>query len=195
MSFYSGEELKSLGLGRFGEDVRLSRKASFYNPGRISIGSHVRIDDFCVLSAGEGGIEIGDYVHIAVFCSLIGAAKIKMADFSGLSSRVTLYSSNDDYTGEFLTNPTIPGRFRGVASQDVFLEKHVIVGAGSVILPGVTLEEGVSIGALSLVNKSCASFGVYFGSPARRIGERKRHLLELEHQLRQEMLRGQSKVK
>ncbi|MBT3210423.1 MAG: acyltransferase, partial [Planctomycetaceae bacterium] len=67
MSFYSMEELQTLGLASFGKDVKISRKASIYNPGQISIGNHVRIDDFCVLSAGEGGIEIGDYVHIAVY--------------------------------------------------------------------------------------------------------------------------------
>ena len=182
MAFYSEEELRGLGLARFGRNVLISNKASIYNPGRISIGNHVRIDDFCVLSAGEGGIDIGDYVHIAVFCSLIGAAKITLADFSGLSSRVSIYSSNDDYSGEHLTNPTVPGQYSGVTHADVFLGKHVIIGAGSVILPGVTLEEGVAVASLSLVNKSCSSFGIYFGT--RRIGERKKQLLELEKQLR-----------
>ena len=191
MSFYSEEELKSLGLARFGEDVRLSRKASIYNPGRISIGSHVRIDDFCVLSAGEGGIEIGDYVHIAVFCLLIGAAKIKVADFGNLSSRVSIYSSNDDYTGEHMSNPMVPVRFTGVTCADVIVGKHTIIGSGSVVLPGIVLEEGVVIGALSLVKDMCAAFGMYAGIPARRVGERKRLLLELEHQLRQEMRGGQ----
>lgn len=186
MSFYTRDELKSLGLKAFGEDVQISKKASLYNPGNIAVGSHVRIDDFCVLSAGAGGIVIGDYVHIAVFCSLIGAGKITMANFSGLSSRVSIYSSNDDYSGEFLTNPTVPTKFTGVTSTDVHLGKHVIVGSGSIVLPGVTLEEGVSVGALSLVTKSSPAFSILFGSPAKRIGERKRNLLELEQQLLRE---------
>lgn len=190
MSFYSTEELQTLGLATFGEDVRISKKASIYNPGRISIGSHVRIDDFCVLSAGEGGIEIGDYVHIAVYCSLMGAGKIKLDDFSGLSSRVSIYSSNDDYSGEHLTNPTIPDQFTGVTHADVLLGKHVIIGAGAVVLPGVCLEDGVAVGSLSLVSKNCAAFGIYSGVPARRIGERKRDLLELEKQLRQQSMPG-----
>lgn len=188
MSFYSTEELQTLGLARFGEDVRISKKASIYNPGRISIGNHVRIDDFCVLSAGEGGIEIGDYVHIAVYCSLMGAGKIKFDDFSGLSSRVSIYSSNDDYSGEHLTNPTVPSRFAGVEHSDVNICKHVIIGSGSVVLPGVILEDGVAIAALSLVSKNCSAFGVYSGN--RRIGERKRDLLELEKQLLQQSILG-----
>lgn len=190
MSFYSTEELQTLGLATFGEDVRISRKASIYNPGRISIGSHVRIDDFCVLSAGEGGIEIGDYVHIAVYCSLMGEGKIKLNDFSGLSSRVSIYSSNDDYSGEHLTNPTVPVQFTGVTHADVLLGKHVIIGSGSVVLPGICLADGVVVGALSLVTKNCQAFGKYWGAPARRIGERKRDLLELETQLRQQFRVG-----
>jgi len=188
MSFYSIEELQTLGLAAFGKAVRVSRKASIYNPGRISIGNHVRIDDFCVLSAGEGGIEIGDYVHIAVYCSLMGEGNIKLDDFSGLSSRVSIYSSNDDYSGLHLTNPTIPDQFTGVTHADVLLGKHVIIGAGTIVLPGVCLEDGVSVGSLSLVSKNCAAFGIYFGAPARRIGERKRDLLELEKQLRQQSM-------
>jgi galactoside O-acetyltransferase len=49
-----------------------------------------------------------------------------------------------------------------------------------VILPGVTLEDGVAIGALSLVTKNCEAFSVYAGNPVRRIKDRKRDLLELE---------------
>lgn len=75
MSFYSTDELRKLGFYSVGSNVRISRKASFYGIERISIGSNVRIDDFCVLSAGLGGITIGNYIHIAVYSSLIGAGK------------------------------------------------------------------------------------------------------------------------
>jgi galactoside O-acetyltransferase len=66
----------------------------------------------------------------------------------------------------------------------VKIGSHVIIGAGSIVLPGVTLEEGVAVGALSLVKKDCEAFGIYMGVPAKRIGGRKRDLLELEQQLR-----------
>lgn len=181
MAFYTTAELESLGLAHFGKNVCISDKASIYNPGRITIGNNVRIDDFCVLSPGEGGLEIGDYVHIAVFCSLIGAGKISLANFSGLSSRVSVYSSNDDYSGEHLTNPTVPQKFTGVRHADVTIGKHVIIGSGAVVLPGVTLEDGVSIAALSLVTSDCSAFGIFAGK--RRIGDRKKRLLELEQQL------------
>ena len=180
MAQMSREAIEHMGFAAVGENVMISDRASFYNCPRISIGNHVRIDDFCVLAAGVGGITIGNYVHIAVGSTLIGAGKITMSDFSGLSSRVSIYSSSDDYSGVAMTNPTVPQEFTNVMHADVFFGKHVIVGSGSVILPGVTLEEGVAVGALSLVSRDCKAFGIYFGNPARRIKERKRDLLELE---------------
>ena len=79
-----------------------------------------------------------------------------------------------------MTNPTIPNEYTSVKHADVFLGKHVLVFGGSVILPGVTLEDGVVVGALSLIKKNCLAFGIYAGNPARRVNERKRDLLELE---------------
>ena len=179
----SREAIEALGFASMGENVQISDRASFYGATRITLGSNVRIDDFCVLSAGVGGISIGDYVHIAVYSSLIGAGKVSLSDFCNISSRVAIYSSNDDYSGAAMTNPMVPGEYTGVTHADVFLGKHVIVGSGSVILPGVTLEEGVAVGALSLVQKKCEAFGIYAGNPARRIKDRKRDLLELEQRL------------
>ncbi|MGA0585915.1 acyltransferase [Dyella sp. KRB-257] len=178
------QELREAGFGGFGEDVRISRKASFYGAERIRLGNHVRIDDFCVLSAGKRGIAIGDRVHIAVYSSLIGEGRIQLCDYANISSRVSIYSSNDDYSGETMTNPMVPGAYTGVQHADVVIGRHVIVGSGSVILPGVELGEGAAIGALSLVRESCEPFSIYAGTPARRIGERKRTLLELERKLR-----------
>lgn len=183
MAHLSREVIESMGFAAIGENIMISDRASFYNCAAISIGNNVRIDDFCVLAAGVGGIHLGDFVHIAVSSSLIGAGRITMSEFSGLSSRVSIYSSSDDYSGAVMTNPTVPSEYTGVTHADVLLGKHVIVGSGSVILPGVTLEEGVAIGALSLVAKSCEAFSIYAGNPARRIRERKRNLLELEKTL------------
>ncbi len=180
MPVYTEGELEDFGFAALGKNVRLSRKASLHNPAKIAIGDNSRIDDFCVLSAGEGGIHIGRHVHIAVYVALIGKGKITIEDFVGLSSRVAVYSSNDDYSGEWLTGPTLSPAFTNISSAPVRVGRHVVVGAGSVILPGVSLEEGAIVGALSLVNKDCESFGMYAGVPAKYLKARSRRLLELE---------------
>jgi galactoside O-acetyltransferase len=179
----SRAQIDAMGFAAVGDDVRISEWARFYGASRIALGNHVRIDDFCVLSAGRGGIRIGGHVHIAVYCSLIGQEEIVLGDFCNLSSRVSIYSSSDDYSGQTLTNPTVPDEFKNVTHAPVRLGRHVIVGSGSVILPGVSIGQGVAIGALSLVKQDCDEFGIYAGNPARRIKERSRALLELEARL------------
>lgn len=184
MGVLSQEEIMAMGFESVGHGVALSDKASFYNCRQISIGNNVRIDDFCVISAGAGGIAIGNNVHVAVYTSLIGRGRILLDDFSNLSSRVSVYSSSDDYSGEFMTNPTVPTEFTGVSHADVVIGRHVVVGAGSVILPGALLEEGVAVGALSLVTDKCDRFFIYAGIPARKIRERKQGLLQKEQEFR-----------
>jgi len=180
MSMLTREEIEKIGFASTGENVQLSSKASFYGASNIRLGDNVRVDDFCVLSAGRGGIEIGSYVHIAVGCSLIGAEAIVLSDFCNLSSRVSIYSSNDDYSGQSLTNPTVPEQYKNVKHAPVHLGKHVIIGSGSVILPGVLLSEGVAIGALSLVTKNCDAYRIYAGNPLKFIKTRSRELLQQE---------------
>ncbi len=182
MSFFSDAELFDLGFKSLGQNVKISRKASIYGADRISIGSNVRVDDFCILSAGEGGISIGSFIHIAAYSSLIGKEHIELMDFCNISSRVSIYSNNDDYSGCWMTNPTVPKDFTGVMHAPVFIGKHSIVGAGSVILPGVSLEQGVAVGALSLIKEHCREFGVYCGVPAKRVSERNRNFLVREEE-------------
>ena len=180
MAWLSSEQVRALGFAAVGSDVLLSDRASYYNCAAIRIGSRVRIDDFCVLSAGNGGIVIGDHIHIAVFSSLIGAGCITLHDYANVSSRVAIYSSTDDFSGAAMTNPTVPSEYTGVTHAPVEIGRHVVIGSGSVILPGVTLAEGVAVGALTMVSLDCAAFGIYAGVPARRIGERRRDLLTAE---------------
>ena len=179
-SFYTDKELLQLGLGKVGNNVKLSKKASIYNPENITLGDNVRIDDFCVLSAG-GEITLGNHIHIACFCALYGQKTIVMENFTTLSSRVIIYTCSDDFSGSSLTNPTVPIEYRPYLIKGiVILKKHVIVGTNSTILPNVTIGIGSAIGAHSLVTKSLAEWGIYFGAPAKKIKERKPDLLELE---------------
>ena len=79
-----------------------------------------------------------------------------------------------------MTNPTIPEKYKNIIYGKVIIKKHSIIGSGTTILPNVTLEEGTSVGANSLVNKSTEPWGIYIGSPIRRLKDRKKDLLKLE---------------
>lgn len=185
-TFYSEEELKGLGLKKYGENVLISRNAILYNPEQLEIGHDVRIDDFTTIS---GKVVLQNYIHIAQFCSLYGGSEgIYMDDFSGLSSKSIIYATSNDYSGESMTNPMVPEKYKTTdKNAAVRLCKHVVVGCMSVILPGVTVGEGSSVGAMSLCTKSLEAWGIYGGAPAKKLKERSRHLLELEAELRREV--------
>lgn len=158
--------------------VLLSRKASIYNPQDISIGSNVRIDDFCILS---GKIDIGNYVHISAYSALYGGGKgIYINDYVGISSRVTIYALSDDYSGACLTNPMISNEYRKVIEGPVIIEKHVIIGSTSVVLPNVTLKEGSAFGSLSFINHDSQEYSINVGIPFKKIKNRNKDIIKLE---------------
>jgi Acetyltransferase (isoleucine patch superfamily) len=171
-----------IGFKRVGINVKISRKVSIYNPEEITIGDHVRIDDFCILN---GPIKIGSYIHISAYTALYGRGGIELEDFVTISSRVNVYSVNDDYSGEYLTNPMIPEQFTNVLSKPVIIKKYSIIGAGSIILPGVIIDEGVAVGALSLVKQSLDSWNIYGGIPCRFLNNRSKRLLNYVKKLKQ----------
>lgn len=187
MGFMSQDALERIGFACIGKNVSISDRASFHTPSKIEIGDNSRIDDFCVLSAGEGGIKIGAYVHLGVMSALIGAGKITIGDYSTLSGRVNIYSSNDDYTGRSMVNPTIPEKFRNATNAEVAIGRHVIIGAGSVILPGVEILDGVSVGALSLVKTNLPKDTIWAGVPVEFVRQRSQEIYNIEIEFWKEM--------
>jgi acetyltransferase-like isoleucine patch superfamily enzyme len=178
MPFLSPEELSKLSFKKLGKRVLISDKASIYNPELIEIGDNTRIDDFCVIS---GRVCLGRNVHIAVFCNIAGGEKgVFLEDFSGLAYGCHVFSQSDDYSGRSMTNPTVPDRYKNETKAPVFIKCHAIIGACSIILPGVVIEEGVAVGAMSMVTKSTEPWAIYFGVPAKKIKSRASALLEME---------------
>ena len=187
--FMSEAELARLPFAARGRNVLIHPRTTLLNVENIALGDHVRIDPDVVISAG-GPVRIGSYVHIGAQSYLAGGAGIEMQDFSGLSQGVKLYSTSDDYSGRHLTNPTVPDAYLGVRRGAIVLGRHVIIGAGAVVLPGVTLGEGSAVGALSLVRKDVEPWTIQAGAPARKVAARSQELLQGEQALLQERRDG-----
>ncbi|HVW52744.1 MAG TPA: acyltransferase [Trinickia sp.] len=182
--YWTADELEAFGARSVGSNVRVAKNCTLIGIENMSFGENVRVDGPTVLSASvDGYIRIASYVHIGGMCFLAGAGGIEMCDFSGLSQGVRIYSASDDYSGEALTNPTVPKRYLNVRTAPVRIGRHVIVGSGAVILPGCDIGEGASIGAMSLVKKNLAPWGIYGGTPVRFIKKRSQRLLALEAEL------------
>lgn len=180
MSIFGGE---LSGFKAVGDNVRIYPGAKIFGREHIVIGSHVIIDDFVFIYA-TAPMFIGSFVHIASFSSITGGGVVVLEDFSGLSSGVRIISGSEDFLGGGLTNPTVPENYRKVCRAFVRVGRHAIIGANAVVLPGVTVGEGCAVGAGTIVSKSLDSWGVYVGSPARRIKTRPSNIIaEREHDL------------
>lgn len=137
----------------------------------ITFGDPVLIDDFVLIVAREP-ILIGDHVHIACFASITGGGRVEIGDCSAISQGVRVLTASDDFKGPGFGNSTVPTEYRNVRRAPVSLGRFCIVGANSVVLPGVTLGDGVSVGAGSVVTRDLAPWGVYLDN--RRIANRDR---------------------
>jgi acetyltransferase-like isoleucine patch superfamily enzyme len=174
----SDEEIKKMGFKKIGRSVKISEKASVYDCEKIELDDYARIDDYCILS---GKIIVGKYCHITPMCLMAGGEPgIFFDDFVTLAYGVKLFSQSDDYSGESLTNSLIPKKYKREIFASIHLEKHVIIGASRIVMPGVMVAEGCSIGAMSLVNKNTNPWGVYYGIPAKRVRDRKKDMLKFE---------------
>lgn len=184
MGYLSEDKIAKIGFKSYGENLLISDKATFYRPERISLGSNIKIDDFAVLA---NHISIGDFVHISISAHLLSSdeALIRLDNFSGVSHRTHIFTSSDNYSDKFLSGPAVSKRYTSVIHKNVTLQKHTILGAMSIVLPGVVLREGSSIGAGSVVYRSTKEWGVYIGNPAKKIWDRDRGVLEVEKEFLQ----------
>lgn len=158
-----------------GDDVWISGMVSIRRPHLATIGTHAAIDEFFV---GTTALELGDYIHISTHVSVIGGEKglLKMGNFTNIATKGTIICASDSFLGDgLITAPKIPDEYRDtIITEPVTFEDFVNVGANVTIFPGVTLPEGVVIGACSLVRKTdvLEPWTIYVGSPLRAIKKR-----------------------
>ena len=173
-SFLNEEELKQIGFKSLGSGVLVSRFARFYGADKMRIGNNVRIDDFCILS---GEIILGNCIHISAYTALYGRYGIEMEDYSGASPRCTIFSATDDFSGNFMIGPMVNPGFTNVKGGKVLIKRYSQLGSNCVVLPSLTINEGVATGAMSLVNRDLAAWGIYTGIPAKFVKPREKNLL------------------
>ena len=175
---YTEKELSNMGI-QFGDNVQIHRTVLFFGK-NVHIGSNVRIDCYSVITS-EKPVVLGSNIHIGAGVHIFGTAGVTIHNFCNISSRCSIFSTSDDYTQGYMTNPTVPDDFKHVTCAPVILEKHVIIGCSSIIMPGVTLGMGAAVGAQSFVNKDVPEFNIVGGTPIKTLGQRnKNKLLEME---------------
>ena len=114
--YYNESELAEFGFKSIGTNVQIAKNCTIIGLSKISLGSNIRIDgNTTIIVPANGWLKIGSYIHIGGYCFLSAGEGITMKDFSGLSQGVRVYSRNDDYSGMYLSNPTVPEEFIDIA--------------------------------------------------------------------------------
>ena len=179
--YYDEFELRSFGFKSIGHNVRIAKNCTIIGLENISIENNVRIDgNVTIIASMSNPFHLESHIHIGSYSHICGSAGFIMRDFSALSAGVRIFTRSDDFSGDFMTNPTVPAKYTNVTDGEILIGRHSIVGNSSVILPGVAIGDGCSVGALSLVHKSLEAWGAYFGAPVKRIGNRSKKVLEVE---------------
>jgi acetyltransferase-like isoleucine patch superfamily enzyme len=180
--YLSPETLSGMPFKSLGHDVMIHERVTLVGIENISIGSHVRIDPEVILLA-SGPLTIGCYTHIAPGVFIAAKAGFEMKNFANIAHGARIYTINDDYSGEHLMGPTIPTELLSLNTGAVLIQEHANVGAGAIVLPGVTLAEGSVLGALSLIGRSTEPWMIYGGVPARPIKKRRRDVIRKGQEL------------
>jgi acetyltransferase-like isoleucine patch superfamily enzyme len=158
------EEIKN-DLGYCGENVYIGQNVVFTNPEHVILHDNVRIDPFTLITTA---LEVGRYVQICSHAVLGGGSdhKITLGDWSFIGYGSKLFCASEDYSGdegpvnEFWGSNKI---YRG----NITFKDYSGVASDVMVFPGVTVPEGCTVGAKSLIHtkNNLSEWGVYIGSP------------------------------
>jgi acetyltransferase-like isoleucine patch superfamily enzyme len=112
----------------------------------VSLGSHSSIEHSTTIG---DNVRFHSYVFVPEYC--------KIHNDAWLGPRVTL--TNTPY-------PLAPNAKEVMKEKAIIIKEKAIIGAGSIILPGVIIGSKSFIGAGSVVTKSTEPELVYIGNPA-----------------------------
>lgn len=148
-----------------GNNVFIGNYTIFTNPKNVILHDNVRIDPFCLITTE---LEVGRNVQICSHAVLGGGSKqkITLGDWTFIGYGSKLFCASEDYSGnfgpvnEFWGNNKI---FRG----NISFKNYSGIASNVIIFPGITLPEGCTIGANSLVHtkNEITEWSVYLGNP------------------------------
>lgn len=163
------ESFDTTNLKKIGDDVFIATTVIIKRPHLVTIGNHVAIDHGVYITTQA---EIGDYIHISPYITIIGGEKSKLIieHFCTIAAGTRIIAGSDSFLGAGFTSVTAPDEYRDtVKFTTIKIEKFAGIGTNVVIMPGVTIAEGSVIGANSLVIKDTEPWTIYVGSPAKPI--------------------------
>lgn len=138
--------------GDFHKWTRMSSNVAIMNRQQLSIADHVWIWHHSILDATEG-LDIGEGAQIGAWVGIFT---------HGSESAIRLLGR------QFINVPNTERK--GYTRGKVKIGAYTFIGAGSVVLPGVTIGKGCLIGTGTLVMADVPDYSIVVGSPGKVMG-------------------------
>ena len=116
-------------------------------------------------------MKVGRYATLTWQVLIEGQGTTVLGDRVFLGPGTKLITSINEHNGFRMVEHLPEGQAK-IISGDIVIEKDAHLGAACIVFPGVTIGEGAVVGANSLVKKDLEPWGIYVGTPCRKIGER-----------------------
>jgi galactoside O-acetyltransferase len=160
------EEIKRE-LGSCGVGVKIGYNTLFTSPKDVHLADYVRIDPFCLITTS---LYVESFTQICSHVVIGGGAgqgvNLGRWTFIGYGSK--LFTASEDYSGEFGPVNAYWGKNK-VSRGNIQFQDFSGVASDVIVMPGITLPEGCTIGAKSFVysNDSLYPWSVLYGNPLR----------------------------
>lgn len=154
------------GYGYLGPSAVVKEGTHISNPANLEIGENSIVYENCHILCDQGKLIMGNNSHLAATC-YINAVKgtVKIGDNVAVGPKTMIFSHSNHYEPGKLVTQTY-------RTADVEIGNNVLIGAGAIILPGITIGDNAVVGAGSVVTKNVAAHTVVAGNPAQEIKDR-----------------------
>jgi acetyltransferase-like isoleucine patch superfamily enzyme len=181
--------LKSAGLPAIEDHVRLVRAED------IALGARVYLDHGVYLHGGQGGITIGDESWLMSGCRLhvfnfrdIPQAGIRIGRHTFLGEETLMRAQGGITIGDrvlfgprvqvlavnhVMSDPARPIMDQGITAVGIRIDDGAWIGAGAIVLDGVTVGKHAVVGAGAVVTSDIPPHALAVGAPARVIRDMK----------------------
>ncbi|HVC02272.1 MAG TPA: acyltransferase [Steroidobacteraceae bacterium] len=147
----------------------VSRRSDIRNRdgGTIEIGKNCEIHPYAMVLTYGGDIRIGDNCSLNPFAIIYGYGGVRLGNGVRVAAHTVIIASN-----HLISSDGKPFYQSGVTGRGISIEDNVWLGAGVVILDGVTVGRNSIVAAGSVVTKPVPANTTVAGVPARVIATR-----------------------
>ena len=148
---------------RVGAKVAVGPRCSIDRPFCLELGNRVLLeaDVYLKIVAGDAALRLGDHVFVGRGVEFDVMSSVSVGHHSLIAPRCFI---TDHVHG---IRPDLRINQQPCEAQPVAIGSDVWLGAGTVVLPGVTIGDGAVVGANSVVTSDVTPYTVVAGAPAR----------------------------